>query len=88
MEELPADAFKIVSDGREDIRSEEIVGGPTIRRIILQSLRRQTGMVRLSERRPWQPTKPLAAFGLHYDLLGAESEGWSRAERRYRLEAA
>ncbi|TMH72223.1 MAG: ImmA/IrrE family metallo-endopeptidase [Betaproteobacteria bacterium] len=88
LEEPPGDAFKVVSDGREDIDSEEIVGGPTTRRIITQSLRRHTGAVRLSERRPWQPTKPLAAFSMDYDLTGAELEGWSRAERRYRLEAA
>jgi len=88
LEELPAGAFKVVGDSREDIHSEEFVGGPTFRRMIIQSLRRQTGVVRLSQRRPWQPTNLLAAFSLHYDLLGAESEGWSRAERRYRLEAA
>ena len=88
LEGLPADAFKVVGDGREDTHSEQIVGAPTIRRIVTRSLRRQTGVLGLSERRPWQPTKPLAAFSLHYDLIGAESEGWSRAERRYRLEAA
>ena len=88
LEGLPAEAFKVISDGREDIDSEEIVGGPTIRRIIARSLRRQTGVLGLSQRRPWLPTKLLAAFRLHYDLIGAESEGWSRAERRYRLEAA
>ena len=88
LEELPGDAFRVVSDGREDMHPQEIVGASTIRRIIAESLRRQTGVVRLSEQRPWQPTTPLTAFSLHYDLIGAESEGWSRAERRYRLEAA
>ena len=77
-----------MDDGREDLTGEDVVGGPVIRRITTQSRRRQSGEVRLSERRPWQPAQPLHTVVLPYDLTGPEREGWSRAERRQRLQEA
>lgn len=88
LDELDANGFAIVDDGREDLTGEDVVGGPVIRRITTQSRRRQSGEVRLSERRPWQPAQPLHTVVLPYDLTGPEREGWSRAERRQRLQEA
>jgi len=88
IESLDPDGFAVVGDARENLEPEEVVGGPVTRRIITQSRQRQAGEVRLAERRPWSPTDALGTFAVKYDLSGAESEGWSRAERRHRLEAA
>lgn len=85
---LGAEGFSVVEDTRESGEAEEQIGGLTMRRIIAQSPGQQAGEVRLAERRPWQPVQALSTFAVTYDLMGAESEGLSRAERRYRLEAA
>jgi Zn-dependent peptidase ImmA (M78 family) len=88
VELLDDNGFRIVRDGRENKELKENIGGQTTRRIVAQSLCQQSGEVRLAERRPWQPANSLGMFSIRYDLIGAEPEGWSRAERRYRLEAA
>jgi hypothetical protein len=85
---LDPDAFTMVGDAREDTDTMEVIGGPVVRRITTQSRRQQSGELRLTESRPWQPAAPLHTFALRFDLVGAEEEGWSRAERRYRFEAA
>lgn len=88
METLDPEGFTIVGDTRESREPEEAIGAPVTRRITAQSRRTQTGEMCLVERRPWQPAQALSTFTVRYDLTGAEGEGLSRAERRYRLEAA
>jgi Zn-dependent peptidase ImmA (M78 family) len=85
---LDGDGFVVIGDARESGETAEEIGGSVTRCITAQSRRRQSGELRLAESRPWQSTAPQHIFELHYDLVGAEQEGWSRAERRYRLEAA
>lgn len=85
---LDGDRFAVIGDARESGETAEEIGGPVTRCITAQSRGRQSGELRLAESRPWQSTAPRHTFELHYDLVGAEQEGWSRAERRYRLEAA
>jgi Zn-dependent peptidase ImmA (M78 family) len=85
---LDADGFAVIEDARKSAETAEEIGGPVTRCITAQSRRRQSGQLRLAESRPWQPTAPRHTFQVHYDLVGPEQEGWSRAERRYRLEAA
>lgn len=87
-EALDEAGLAVVSDAREGDDSEDAIGSQVIRRIAAQSRRQQAGEVRLAERRPWQQNEALSTFIVRYDLAGAEGEGWSRAERRYRLEAA
>lgn len=87
-EDLDADGFAIMEDRRENADPDGTVGSHVTRRITTQSRRRQSGEVRLAEGRPWQPNVPLSTYVVRYDLAGAEAEGWSRAERRFRLEAA
>lgn len=86
--QIDRERLLILGDTREDHESGDVVGSPSIRRITTQSRERQSGETRLVERRPWDPTNPLQSFAVRYDLVGSEGEGWSRAERRYRLEAA
>lgn len=88
VETLDPEGFVLVSDNRESDEPEDAIGGPVTRRITTQSRRRQSGEIRLAERRPWQPANALRSFGVLYDLTGAETEGFSRAERRHRFEAA
>jgi hypothetical protein len=87
-EGLDTASFVIMGDTRDSTESDGTVGSHVTRRITTQSRRRQSGELRLAEARPWQPTTPLSTYLLRYDLAGAEAEGWSRAERRFRLEAA
>jgi len=87
-ETLDPEGFTIVGDTRESREPEEAIGAPVTRRITAQSRRTQAGEMCLVEQRPWQPAQALSTFTVRYDLTGAEGEGWSRAERRYRLEAA
>lgn len=88
IETLDQGGFAIVRDVRESSEPGDAIGAPVTRRITAESRRLQTGELRLVERRPWQPAQVLNTFTVRYDLSGAEGEGWSRAERRYRLEAA
>ena len=87
LETLDQADFAIVQDSRESPDSDQ-VGGLVTRRITTKSQRQQSGEVRIAELRPWQLSSPLSTFAIRYDLMGSEAEGWSRAERRYRLEAA
>lgn len=87
-EDLNTESFALIGDSRENDDPKVTVGGHVTRRLTAQSQCKQAGELTLAERRPWQAASPLATFVVRYDLAGAESEGWSRAERRYRLEAA
>jgi Zn-dependent peptidase ImmA (M78 family)/predicted secreted protein len=87
LEGLNSDSFTV----REDVREQtdaETAGGPVVRRIVAQSVRQQQGSVRMTEARPWQPGSVVNDYTLDVDLYGPEVAGWSRAERRFRLEAA
>ena len=88
LDELDAEGFRVMADRRENDEPDEKVGSAVKRCIITQSQRSQSGRVYLSEIRPWQRAEPLNTYSLYYSLTGSESEGWSRAERRYRLEVA
>jgi Zn-dependent peptidase ImmA (M78 family) len=80
-------AFEVLADAREDNESPDSIGGLVTRRITARSRRQQSGQLMLAELRPWAPTSPLATFDIRYDLTGAETEGFSRVERRHRLVA-
>lgn len=87
-DELNETGFAVVRDEREGPAGES-VGGHVMRSITARSERPQQGRLALAERRPWVTEgPPLAAFCVHYDLNGPESEGLSQAERRRLLEAA
>ena len=66
---------------------EDGIGNPTFRTLTAETGTHR-GRVSLKERRPWQPEPPLNRLELDYDLTGPEEEGYSRAERRWMLEAA
>ncbi len=90
VESIDGDALAVVADGRENPDGES-VGGPTTRLITAAARDRRAGELRLAERRPWQPTKPLNIFAVQYNLTGAEQQGWykdQRSEHRRALEAA
>ena len=87
-DQLNADGFAIVQDERETV-DDEIIGSHVTRSITTQSEDRQSGVMCLSEKRPWQSDSiPLSTLHFRYDLNGPEQEGWSQAERRRLLEAA
>ncbi|CDX12607.1 conserved hypothetical protein [Mesorhizobium plurifarium] len=86
-DELAPDSFSVREDVRE-VSGEENAGGPVVRRIVAQSVRQQQGTIRMTEARPWQPGSIASDYTLDVDLYGPEVAGWSRAERRFRLEAA
>ena len=87
LDQLIASGFAVVRDDREAIDVEGI-GGPVVRRVTAAPDAVQRGRMSIDERRPWQPTPPLANLTLDFDLTGPEQEGLSRAERRHLLEAA
>jgi Zn-dependent peptidase ImmA (M78 family) len=90
VESIDGEGLAVVADGREDPDGESI-GGPTMRLITAAARDRRAGELRLAERRPWQPTKPLKTFAVQYNLTGAEQQGWYRDQRqqhRQALEAA
>lgn len=87
LDQLKETKFVVVRDERESIDAEGI-GSHATRRVTAESRDRQSGEMRLIERRPWQPAKALKTFSLAYDLTGPELEGYSRAERRQLLKAA
>lgn len=87
-EDLNSNGFILMDDTREAEQDDASIGDHVTRRFVTQSRGRQSGEMRLSEKRPFKSAKPLGTFVLRYDLEGPEAEGWSRAERRYRLEAA
>lgn len=90
IESIDGDALAVVADDRENPDGES-VGGETTRLITAAARDRLAGELRLTERRPWQPTKPLKTFAIRYNLTGAEQQGWykdQRSEHRRALEAA
>lgn len=87
VEQMSSEAFKVREDVRENTDTEA-AGGPVVRRIVAQSIRQQQGTIRMTEARPWQPGSGVNDYTLEVDLHGPEVAGWSRAERRFRLEAA
>ena len=87
IDELAASGFAIVRDACEAIDGDGI-GGPVIRRVTAAPEDGGRGMLKLDERRPWEPEPPLSRLQLDFDLTGPEEEGLSRAERRILLEAA
>ncbi|TWF47580.1 protease inhibitor I42 family protein [Neorhizobium alkalisoli] len=88
LDELDEHGFALREDTREQYHESEQAGGPVTRRIVAESKRQQNGALRLSEARPWQPNSIANQYAVDLDLYGPESEGFSRAERRFRLEAA
>jgi hypothetical protein len=87
LDQLIASGFAVVRDEREAVDGEGI-GGPVVRRVTAAPEEAPRGRMSLDEYRPWQPVPPLANLTLDFDLSGPEQVGLSRAERRYRLEAA
>jgi Zn-dependent peptidase ImmA (M78 family) len=90
IESIDGDALALVADGREET-DDESIGGPTMRLITAAARDRSAGELRLAERRPWQPSKPLKTFAVRYNLTGAEQQGWykdQRQQHRQALEAA
>jgi Zn-dependent peptidase ImmA (M78 family) len=90
VEPIDGAALAVVADGREDSDGES-TGGPTIRLITVAAADRHAGELRLAERRPWQPAKSLKTFAIHYNLTGAEQQGWykdQRQQHRQTLQAA
>lgn len=88
-EELQKSGFAIVRDERH-ASDDFSVGGPVVRRITGLAEEPeigQRGIVKIDERRPWQPDPALSSLILQFDFTGPE-KGLSRAERRRILEAA
>ncbi|MCW1838751.1 protease inhibitor I42 family protein [Prosthecomicrobium hirschii] len=88
VDELSQAGFSLRDDSRENASLSDTVGGPVTRRIVAESTRQQDGKLSLSEARPWQLDQVASRYIVDLDLYGAEAEGYSRAERRFRLEAA
>jgi Zn-dependent peptidase ImmA (M78 family) len=86
VESIDGNALALVADGRENPDGES-VGGPTMRLITAAARDRLVGELRLAERRPWQPTKPLKIFAVHYNLTGAEQQGWYKDQRQQHRQA-
>jgi Zn-dependent peptidase ImmA (M78 family)/predicted secreted protein len=87
-EELERAGFAIIRDEYE-APNNETIGGIVTRTVTTRSADRYSGQLTLQETRPWlESGQPLSEFTLSFDLNGPEEEGWSQAERRYRLEAA
>jgi Zn-dependent peptidase ImmA (M78 family) len=87
IDELRKSGFAVVSDDRQSV-DEEGIGGPVTRRVTALPEEPQRGVLRLEERRPWQPSQPLTRYQFVYDFTGPEEAGLSRSEQRSLLEAA
>ena len=85
---LMRDGVEVVEDKHLSQERSESIGGLSIRSIVTQVKEHTSGTIRLVERRPWQTSDPLGVFSFQYNLAGAESDGWSRAERRHQLAVA
>jgi Zn-dependent peptidase ImmA (M78 family) len=82
-EGLGTETFPIVQDARQPSGDDaEEWGSPLLRRIIAESRETQSGVLRLSEARPWESEKRLADLRVSYELGNAEGIGFSRAQRR------
>jgi Zn-dependent peptidase ImmA (M78 family)/predicted secreted protein len=80
----------VVRDGRTPMEDDS-TGGPTTRRITAAIRSPGSGALRLTQRRPWQPKKPLQTFAIDYSLAGGQPAGWyweQRVQHRQALEAA
>ena len=82
-EQLNQSGFAIVRDERNALNSQSI-GGVVERSITVESIKRQTGEIVLTENRPWlvehDPEKFLSSMKFRYDLTGPEKEGLPKAE--------
>ena len=82
-EQLNQSGFAIVRDERNSMNSDSI-GGVVERSITVESTKRQTGEIVLTENRPWlvehKPEKFLSSIKFRYDLTGPEKEGLPKAE--------
>jgi Zn-dependent peptidase ImmA (M78 family)/DNA-binding XRE family transcriptional regulator len=87
IDQLKASGFAVVRDEREAMDADG-AGSHVLRRITATLEENRCGYVSLDERRPWQPGAPLTQLTLNYDLNGPEEKGFSRTERRHRLQAA
>jgi hypothetical protein len=81
IDQLKESGFGIVRDELEAIEGQGI-GGPVIRRVTAEPPEPYRGRITLDERRPWEPSEPIASLKVDFDLTGPEEEGLSRAERR------
>lgn len=87
IDQLRASGFGVVQDMLEAV-DDEGIGNPVIRQVTAIPPDLCRGSVSLDERRPWDFESPYSRFGIDCDFTGPEEEGYSRAERRYLLEAA
>lgn len=87
IDDLRASGFAVVGDDCEST-DHDGVGNATTRSVTAALEEAKEGRLSLSETRPWQPDPPLSQLVLRYDFTGPEEEGYSHAERRYRLAAA
>lgn len=91
VESIDGEALAIVADSREELDASG-VGGPTLRRITTVARDARTGELRLTEARPWAPSKPINNFAVSYDLAGPSVQGWYEPQRKVhfhrQLEAA
>ena len=82
-EQLNQSGFAIVRDERNALNSQSI-GGVVERSITVESSRRQSGEIILTQNRPWlvkrDPKNFLSSMTFRYDLTGPETEGWPKAE--------
>lgn len=88
-DELQKSGFAIVRDERH-ASDDFSIGGPLVRRITglpEEPEIGQRGIVKIDERRPWEPESAISSLVLQFDFTGPE-KGLSRAERRQILEAA
>lgn len=86
IDQLKANGFEVVQDVLETVHNEGI-GNPVIRQVTAIPPDPYHGHISLDERRPWDSTSPRSSFEIDCDFTGPEEEGYSRAERRYLLEA-
>ncbi|MEQ8378939.1 MAG: ImmA/IrrE family metallo-endopeptidase [Parvibaculum sp.] len=89
VEQLNQSGFVVFRDETESLDDEDSsIGGPVIRRVTVGPHEGHCGRISIDERRPWDPSPPVATLALEYDLTGPEIAGLSRAERRFLLDAA
>ncbi len=73
--ESAASFFRVVED-LSPAANEELVGGPTTRRLLLRASAPGLGQLRLVQRRPWEKdARVLTSLTISASTLGAEPEG-------------
>lgn len=86
---LTRDGLVVVQDKRiSSDEKDDSIGSLTTRSIVAQVKDNTSGRMQLIERRPWLASDSLGIFSFQYNLDGAESDGWSRAERRHQFAVA